>query len=169
MPHIVFVCSGNVFRSLSAQLALQSVAPPGMTAASAGCWTRSEFRMRSDIRERLAHWGADCSAHAPRQLTKEIMDGADLVVALNHDHQAYIERTFGRRVPLYMEIATGNPDAFPDLPDIVPDYKNDRDAARVYVNRAIDAIFGYRDAFVKNLPAYLPPPRPVRPAPAPAP
>jgi protein-tyrosine-phosphatase len=165
MPHIVFVCSGNVFRSLSAQLALQSVAPQGMTAASAGCWTRAEFRMRGDIRERLAHWNADCSAHRPRQLTREIIDGADLVVAMSRDHQAYIEQTFGRRVPLYMEIAAGRSDAFPDLPDIVPDYRNDKDAARAYVNRAIDAIFGYREAFLKNLPAWLPRHKPATPRP----
>lgn len=171
MPHILFVCTGNVFRSLTADLALKSVLPPdcGWTVASAGTQAKSDKALRDDVRERLVHWGADPSAHKPRRLTQEIVDSADLVVAMSGDHQKFIAENFGRRAVLYMEIATGNPADFLDLDDVVKDFYKNKDASRAYINQAIDLIFTAREAFLQRLPLYLKPeqngPAPRTPAP----
>lgn len=169
MIRILFVCTGNVFRSLSAELALKSVLPPdgGWSVSSAGTLAREGKALRADVCERLTFWQADFSSHRPRRLTREILDAADLVIAMNSDHQELIARQFGRHAPLYMEIATGTPADFPDLDDVVPDFRTDRDGSRAYVHQAIDTIFGYRAAFLRNLPAYLPPPAPPQAPPRP--
>jgi protein-tyrosine phosphatase len=162
MTKILFVCSGNVFRSLSAERALRSVLPPdsGIEVSSAGTIARPEKPIRPDVVEALARWGVDVSDHKPRRLTREILEETDLVVAMNTDHQKFIADNFGLRVPLYMDVVNGSGLPFPDLPDVLPDYKRkeNEDAAHAFVNASVDRIFRFRDAVAARLPLFLPPP-----------
>lgn len=155
---IVFVCTGNVFRSLSAERALKSILPSasGIEVSSAGTHADPSHPLRPDVRERLEHWGVDVSDHRPRRLTREILDDADLVVAMNTDHQEFIERQFGLRVPLYGDIADGSGMPFPDLPDVVDRFRERPDEARAFVNASIDSIFRLREDFLTRLHLFLP-------------
>jgi protein-tyrosine-phosphatase len=172
MTHILFVCTGNIFRSLSAHKVLQSVlqADSGITVSSAGTRGYPERTIPAEVTGRLGDYGLDVSAHQSRRLTRQVLDSADLVVAMNTDHQEFIKKHFGMDVPLYMEITCGRPEEFLDLPDVIPDYRTNPEASRVFIHQAIDRIYGYKDAFLKNLPNFLPKAMPVPAAmPAPAP
>ena len=170
MTKVLFVCSGNIFRSLSAERALRSVLPPGsdIEASSAGTIAKPEKPIRQDVKDALARWGVDASDHKPRLLTREILEESDLVVAMNTDHQKFIADNFGLRVPLYMDIVDGSGLPFPDLPDILPGYwrPENEEAAHAYVNASVDRIFRFREAFAARLPLFLPHPPATGPVPA---
>jgi protein-tyrosine phosphatase len=170
MSKIVFVCTGNAFRSLTAEFALRSALPEGSSVkvASAGIRTYSTHPIHDDVRARLADKGMDTGTHTPRQLTREIFDDADLVVAMGTDHLNYIQETFGKRVPLYMEIVEGRSEGVPDNWEVIPDHKNKPAENRAYIHATIDMIFNNAATFAKNMQAFLPrtpAPKPAGPAP----
>jgi protein-tyrosine phosphatase len=168
MSKVLFVCTGNAFRSLSAEFALRSALPANsdVTAASAGIRTYAAHPIHPDLRARIAEKGMDTDTHTPRQLTREIFDDADLVVAMGTDHLDYIQKTFGKRVPLYMEIVTGRSEGVPDNWEVIPDHKNKPDENRAYIYATVDMIFNNAAAFAKNMQAFLPKPKPSAPEPA---
>lgn len=168
MTKVLFVCSGNVFRSLSAERALRSVLPPDsdIEVSSAGT-IAGEAKLRRDVLDALARWEVNGSDHRPRRLTQEIVDESDLIVAMNTDHQKIIAEKFGRHAPLYNEIATGSALPFPDLPDVVERFWEKPEESRVFVDASVDRIFRNREAFLARLPQYLPKAPPVVPTLAP--
>ena len=177
MAKILFVCTGNIFRSMSAEYAVRAVLPPGSALEISSAGTHAVPKnMRQDVRERiLGRWQADPSAHRPRLLTREILEEADLVVAMGRDHQEYLLKEFNHKAPLFLEIAAGRADGIPDLWEVVPDYRTNKKAARECVDDTIDLIFRHREAFLERLPLFLrsslppapanlpPPPRPPAP------
>lgn len=161
---IVFVCTGNIFRSLSAEYGARAFANrhPDLSRAfnfsSAGTHTRPHRRLRADILAAIAaHGQIDAAAHASRPLDAAIVRDATLLVALDQDHQDYIRRTFNRHAPLYLEIARGVALGIPDLPDIVPDYKTNPAAAAAGVDDTVRRIIRATPRFLQNLPHFLPP------------
>jgi protein-tyrosine-phosphatase len=169
MSKVLFVCTGNAFRSLSAEFALRSALPAGsdVTVASAGIRTTAAHPIHGDVRARLTEKGSDISKHVSRQLTQDIFDESDLVVAMGTDHLDYIQKTFGKRVPLYMEIVSGRSEGVPDNWEVIPDHKNKPVENQAYIYATIDMIFNNSAAFAKNMQAFMP--RPAAPSAAPKP
>lgn len=156
-PQVVFVCTGNIFRSLSAEFGMRAADVYGnYTFASAGTDTVNGRKLRTDVLDANAAHGHDASIHHSRILTQDIADGADLIVAMDEGHQAFIREKFNRHAPLFLEISRGTAVSIPDLPDIVPDYKVREDEARAYVTEAINGIMGERAGFLANLPRFVP-------------
>lgn len=168
MTKVLFVCSGNVFRSLSAERALRSILPKGsdIEVSSAGTIAGTS-KLRQDVLDALARWGVDARDHKARLLTQEIVDESDLIVAMNTDHQKIIAEKFGRHAPLYNEIATGSALPFPDLPDVVERFWERPDESRAFVDASVDRIFRNRETFLARLPQYLPKTPPMAPVAAP--
>lgn len=165
-PRIVFICTGNVFRSLSAEFTARA----GDTArayefSSAGTHTRVGRTLLEEVVAALNAHAIDPTPHVSRPLDQAIIDGADLLVAMDLNHQKFIRETFNRHAPLFLEVSRGLRAGIPDLPDVVPDWRNHRDEARACVTDTIDLIRAESHAFVKNLPYFLRKP----PAPAAAP
>lgn len=132
--------------------------------ASAGTATKLRRNLRSDVTDANAAYGLDATIHESRPLTQDIVDNADLIVAMDETHQKHIRDIFNRHAPLFLEISRGTPEGIPDLPDIIPDYKDRPDAARIYVRQAVDIIMAERPCFIANLPAFVPGGRrPARP------
>ena len=124
--------------------------------SSAGTSTHLRRRLRSDVMDANAAHGLDATIHESRPLTQDIVDSADLLVAMDETHQKHIRDTFNRHAPLFLEISRGTPEGIPDLPDIIPDYKDKPAESRVYVKQAVDSIMGERPGFVANLHKFVP-------------
>ena len=155
-PHVVFVCTGNIFRSLSAEFGMRAADTSGdYSFASAGTDTHLRRRLRSDVLDANTAHGINAAIHESRPLTQEIVDGADLLVAMDETHQKHIRDTFNRHAPLFLEISRGTPAGIPDLPDIIPDYKDRPAESRAYVKQAVDGIMGERAGFMANLPKFI--------------
>lgn len=157
---IVFVCTGNVFRSLTAEFAARASHEKQkgdlkLAFESAGIRGRPEKPVRQDVKARAAHWDFDVSVHKSRLLTQEIMDSADLIIAMDAVHQKAIKDQFGYDAPLYLEIAEGRQESMLDLPDVLPDFKNKPEAAEAFIIGVMDRIVANQDRFMANLPKYL--------------
>jgi protein-tyrosine phosphatase len=102
---VLFVCTGNVFRSLTAEYA--HVVPP-------------------EISGYLMQKGLDVSRHVRRTLTREIAGRARLLVAMSVDHRDFIRARFGRSAPLFLECCGEAREGLLDLHEAVRDPRASR-------------------------------------------
>ena len=146
---VLFVCTGNVFRSVAAEYAMkaQSATRFSGTVASAGIEAKPQT-VHAWVRHCLYEKGADVSKHVQRRLTREMLKEADLVVAMGRDHQEYIRREFGIEVPLFKQICYGRDEPILDLHEAHPNWERELNLAKTYVSSVIDTIW-------KDMPAFL--------------
>lgn len=141
LRRVLFVCTGNIFRSLTAEHALRRALAPDARIAVASAGTDDyPHAVRPNVREYLLSKGIDVSAHRRRTLTLELLAEADLVVAMSTDHVEFIHERFGRRVPLFLEACGLEPAALPDIEEVVADYRTNAAAVDAHVRLTIDRI-----------------------------
>ncbi|AVV40706.1 low molecular weight phosphatase family protein [Streptomyces sp. ID05-04B] len=89
MTRILFVCTGNVHRSVLAERLLATKLPPGsaLRPESAGTDAWHRFPMEDTTRAVLEELGGDGSGFASRPLTAQLMAGAPLVLGLAREHR----------------------------------------------------------------------------------
>jgi protein-tyrosine phosphatase len=107
------------------------------------------------IRARLIQKGVDPSAHVQRKLTQEVIERVDLIIAMGQDHREFIQRRFGRRVPLFNEVSFGRETPILDLHEALPDWERDLERARDYAESVVDHIWDAAPALVARLPHFL--------------
>jgi protein-tyrosine phosphatase len=138
---VLFVCTGNVFRSLTAEYALRAALGhrADIAIASAGTEDRA-VRIPPEVSEYLAQRRFDVGAHRRRTLTREILDSAHLAIAMSLDHRDFIRANFGRSVPVFLECCGGAAEALLDLEEAVADYRTNRAASLAHIRQTIDRI-----------------------------
>jgi protein-tyrosine phosphatase len=141
MSSVLFVCTGNIFRSLTAEHALRAALPSSsnLTVSSAGT-ADFPYEVRANVREYLRHKGFDVSAHKRRTLTEEILRGSRLVVAMSTDHQRHIGEKFAMRAPVFLEACGLEAAALPDIEEVVLDHQTNQAAVDAHVRMTIDRI-----------------------------
>ncbi|MEU1201240.1 low molecular weight phosphatase family protein [Streptomyces sp. NPDC005813] len=89
MTRVLFVCTGNVHRSVLAERLLAARLPPGsaVRSESAGTQARPWSGMEASTRAVLEELGGDGSGFATRPLTPRLVAGAALVLGLAHEHR----------------------------------------------------------------------------------
>jgi protein-tyrosine-phosphatase len=152
---VLFICTGNVFRSVTAEYALRTRMGPGvrLIVGSAGIEARPQ-PLHPMIVEYLRAKGADPSAHVQRKLTRELLESVDLAVAMGFDHRDFIREQFGRNVPLFNQVCFEKEEPVLDLHEVMPDWASDMDAARAYVQSVVDHIWNATPALLARLPYY---------------
>lgn len=149
---VLFVCTGNIFRSVAAEYALKLRLGVNTSCivGSAGIGIKSQ-PVHDWVQTRLHGKGADLTRHVPRGLTHELVEAADLVVAMGRDHQNFIREQFGRNVPLFNQICLGHDTPILDLHEVMPDWEADPERARAYVCSVIDVIWATAPAILSHL------------------
>jgi protein-tyrosine-phosphatase len=139
---ILFVCTGNIFRSVVAEYATKLQQGPNSlcVVGSAGIEARPQS-IHPWIEHYLRQKGADVSKHVQRKLTRELLEGTDLVVAMSCDHQMFIHQEFGVDVPLFKRICSGRDEPILDLHEVHPNWEQDLNLARTYVSSVIEMIW----------------------------
>lgn len=136
MREIVFVCTGNTCRSPMAEGLLRSLVPSfwkneiAVSSAGIGAWEgqpASEHAVSV-----LAEIGIDISRHRARMLTRGIIDGAALVVAMARMHRDYaiaLAPAASDRIILIGELDPGreNPDVRDPIGENLQVYRGVRD------------------------------------------
>lgn len=141
MADVLFVCTGNIFRSLTAEYALRRElgAQSGLVVASAGTGDYPHVVWPA-VRDYLLSKGLDVRAHQRRTLTREILAGADFVVPMSTDHQRFLSERFGLRAPVFLEACGGACEALPDIEEVVADYRTNPAAVEAHLRKTIDTI-----------------------------
>src|SRR5262249_13413206 len=141
MHHVLFVCTGNIFRSLTAEYALRNVlgARRDIIIASAGT-EDYPYVVRPLVSDYLLLRGLDVSGHRRRSLTQQILDETTLVVAMSTEHRSFLAERFDRQVPLFTEACGMAGEPLPDIEEVVLDYKTNAAAVEAHVRSTIDRI-----------------------------
>lgn len=139
---ILFVCTGNVFRSVVAEYATRLHLEPDnlCVVGSVGIEAKPQS-VHPWVRHCLKEKGADVSTHMQRKLTRELLEGTDLVVAMSRDHQTFIRQVFEVDVPLFKEICYGRDEPILDLHEAHPNWEQDLNLAKTYVSSVIEMIW----------------------------
>lgn len=153
---ILFVCTGNIFRSVVAEHALKAAlgSQSDWDVGSAGTEAVPQG-MHPLIQRRLEEKGADVSRHVQRRLTRALLERIDLPVAMGRDHRAFIRRHFGLDVPLFEQICSGTEASVLDVHEAVPAWAIDVEGARAYAAWAIEHIWESMPRFLANMDGYL--------------
>jgi protein-tyrosine-phosphatase len=123
---VLFVCTGNVFRSMAAEYALRAQLDrqSSYRVGSAGVEAKSK-NIHPVISNRLMHKGTDPSAHILRRLPKELADRHNLIIAMSLDHREFIHKQFGLEVPFFNEVSPGEELPILDLHETLPDWERE--------------------------------------------
>jgi protein-tyrosine phosphatase len=153
---VLFVCTGNIFRSLTAEYALRRElgAQSAIAVTSAGIHDYPHV-VRDNVRNYLLAKGLDVSSHRRRTLTREILAPAKLVIAMSTDHQQFLHDRFGVRAPVFLEACGGACEALPDIEDVVLDYRTNAAAVDAHVRKTIDIIIGLTPRLARSLPVLV--------------
>jgi protein-tyrosine phosphatase len=136
---VLFVCTGNVFRSLTAEYALRAALGGRADIAVASAGTEDyPHLVRPEVSEYLLQKGFDVRAHRRRTLARDMME--DFVIAMSLDHRDFIRRNFGKEVPVFLECCGGAAEALLDLEEAVSDYRTNLAAAVAFMHQTIDRI-----------------------------
>jgi protein-tyrosine phosphatase len=156
MPSILFVCTGNIFRSMTAEYALKARLDPRspLRVSSAGTMAIPQ-EMHPDVRAYLVRRGMDPSQHQQRKVTVELLRATDLVIAMSTDHQAFLVDTFQYRAPLFNDVCHGRSEPLLDVWEAVPHWETDVQAARYYAYHVMEYICASMPGLLQNLERYI--------------
>jgi protein-tyrosine phosphatase len=133
---ILFVCTGNVFRSLTAEYALRR-ARTDVVVASAGTDDYPHV-VHPAVSAYLLQKGFDVRAHRRRTLTRDMLD--HFVIAMSLDHRDFIRANYGTEVPVFLECCGGAAEALLDLEEAVSDYRTNAAASLAFIRQTVDRI-----------------------------
>ena len=121
MPSVLFICTGNMFRSPIAEAAFRDQLGrdglPGWTVSSAGTWTapgQPPPRATVDLARSL---GLDLSGHLTRLVDESMLAAADAVLVMESGHKEAIEVEFPsarKKIYLISQVLTGKAYDIPD-------------------------------------------------------
>ena len=138
---ILFICTGNIFRSLTAEYALRRAlsdqAHVDITSAGTEDFPHVVLPM---VRDYLQSHGLDVSAHRRRTLTQQMLEAAELCVAMSTEHQQFVRSRFARDLPLFTEVCGSSAGPLPDVDEAVPDFATNEVAAAAHIRTIIDQI-----------------------------
>jgi protein-tyrosine phosphatase len=150
---VLFVCTGNIFRSLTAEYALRAALPAGSGIIVSSAGTEDFPHVVSPIVSRyLFSRGFDVRGHQRRTLTAAILQQANTVIAMSTEHQRDLAEQFGRLdIPLFAE-ACGYPgETLPDVDEAVADHRSNPDAVVAHVHKTIDRIIELTPRLAREL------------------
>lgn len=138
---ILFVCTGNVFRSVAAEQSfkkyLADTGIDGWEVGSAGIVAEKE-PVDPKVLETLKVLGMDDIRYQQRKLTKEMLAQYDAVVGMAENHIEFIKSAFGyRHALLFNDLATGEQTSVWDIEDEVSDYATNRPAVEEKLERTV--------------------------------
>jgi protein-tyrosine phosphatase len=152
MKRVLFVCTGNIFRSLAAEHGLRHALQgrADIHVSSAGTVDFPHV-VRPNVRDYLLAKGFDVRRHQRRTLTEAILGESHLVVAMSTDHRTYIRERFGRSAALFLEACGEAGEALPDIEEAVLDYRTNSAAVNAHVRATIDRVLSLSQTLAARL------------------
>jgi protein-tyrosine phosphatase len=151
---VLFVCTGNTFRSMCAEYCLndylKKTNQAGVEASSAGT-IALPGGFDSVVLSELSTYGIDASRHKQTRLTKAMIEEADLVIAMADYHQKFIKDNFGRKVPLFNEVCYGRSESVWDAGDVIADTVNEVEAVNAYLRKTVGYIHDSMPSLARKL------------------
>ncbi len=150
---IVFVCTGNIFRSMSAEYCAKKVAQDmGMELEISSAGTMATPQSPDPVTlETLKSFGVAEITHKQTKLSKDLIEKNDLVIAMGIDHKEFIKERFGVDVPLFNELANGKSEGVLDIHENVEDWLEHREATENHIIETVTHIYESMPGLLSNL------------------
>lgn len=112
MFKILFICTDNVGRSVTAEYLLRDMLGKAgrndIEVSSAGTTADSDVSSFCFAHlDKLEEMGIDPSGHERKQVTKELLEGADLTLSMDEFQKDWIKENLGKETRLYNEFYKG--------------------------------------------------------------
>lgn len=151
---ILFVCTGNVFRSVSAeQLFKKYLSDNGIVdwdVGSAGI-APEEASIDPKTLGTLYEAGVGAFEHQQRRLTRDMLKRYDAVVGMAENHLEFIKSEFNyRHAILFNDLALGEQTSIWDIEDDVPDHATNRRAVEEKIEHTVQDIHTKIPTVFKN-------------------
>jgi protein-tyrosine-phosphatase len=151
---ILFVCSGNVFRSFSAEKCLKHYCILNnindIEVSSAGISGNKNQKVKPEIYDELKKLGINIIKHTPKKLTQDIINKNDLIVSMGFNHRNYIKEKFGVHSFLFQEVCLGNKEPVLDNNESLKDYTVYSWRTEIFNRQMVRNICSDIPYFIKN-------------------
>lgn len=156
---ILFVCKGNIFRSMTAEYCLKDFLKRknlnGFEISSAGIKAKKEQMAVAVLKELLSK-NINPRKHRQRKINKKIAENADLIIAMSEQYKSYIEEKFGKKnVVLYKKILYGKNLSLEDIDEAVPNYIEDHESESLYEKYVVNYIYKHTPLLYEKLEKYI--------------
>ena len=126
MKRVIFVCSGNVFRSLSAKACLKDYFKKnkikGIIVDSARIKNPTEG-VNKFTRKNLGKKGI-FFRHIPKKITKKLIEKSDLIISMGKNHQKFLKKNFMVDSVLFNKLSYGKNSGILDIEEKYPYLKS---------------------------------------------
>lgn len=153
MHRVLFICTGNVFRSLAAEYALRAALGPssGIVVASAGT-ADVPCVVSPVVGTCLLARGLDVRHHRRRTLTAAMLRERGTVIAMSTEHRLILATRFGvPDAPLFTEACGLPAEPLPDVDEAVPDHATNPVAVESHVRVIVDRIIALTPMLAQRL------------------
>ncbi len=143
VDRVLFVCTGNIFRSLTAEYALRAALRSvgrSVVVESAGTEDFPHI-VKPVVSKYLRTKGFDVTAHRRRTLTTPMLDTSDLVIAMSTEHVITLRDQFNyTTAPLFTTTCGLDDEPLPDVDEAIADHTTNPRAVEAHVRAIIDRI-----------------------------
>ena len=151
--NIIFICRGNVFRSVSAEYCLKkylekiNIKEIGVSSAGIEAIQQPVPRF---ILNQLSKLEIDASGHKQTKLEKEHLIEADLIVSMGINHKKYILDNFNYTSQLFNEICYGKMTSVLDIHEAVLGWESRIKESQNHMKWTIKYIYDSMPSFLEN-------------------
>ena len=156
MIEICFVCTGNVFRSFSAEMLARQNLPPDQdihfSSAGTGLVEWEKNPVQPWVCNRLLQLGCQISEnYRPTPVTPELLARVDLVVAMDEKHQRTLRDQYDCTAILFREIASGETRGVLDVTDVIPGVWPPNAQGQKYMVELVEELNSLIPSFIQNV------------------
>lgn len=158
MDKILFVCTANIFRSVSAHYIIQDYVLKNnleILVSSAGIEVDESLIFDDTITDTLFKFGIDATEHIPRQITKKIIEDFDLIVVMGKNHFDYIKKNFDLEPIFFNEIISNSKTPVMDVTEIFSENKRATKGWTEYIIKVITCFYDNKEKFIENYKKFL--------------
>jgi len=159
MVKILFVCSGNVFRSMCAKycleyfLAKNNIKNISVDSAGISVTSKKPQNIALEVKELLFKKGIDVSKHLSKNVSKVDLKSFDLVISMGYNHKKYLKEKYGISSVLFNKVCYGVNYPVYDNNEILKEYKGFR--GKIYNIEVVKKIYSYIKFFHKNYKKFI--------------
>ena len=153
---ILFVCTGNVFRSMSAEYCfkkhLSNQGIKNWKVNSAGIVAKRGAPIDPKTIKTLESIGIKEINHNQKRLTKHMLNSYNIIIAMSKNHLNFIKSKLGyKNALLFNELASNKKSSIMDIEDEIKDYKTNRKAVEKKIEETVKEIYKKTPALFKNV------------------